>query len=360
MQSLRLSRTSSKFVAKSKNRSELGIVTLGLSLLAAEEIAEHKSRTHLDGHAVASLRERSRLAEGAFFEYLTMPLGTGEILQEKFRELTRVGTDDVDSAEKQPSWRRKASFPSLQTRLLTGQHNDKEEAFHISADEPIKINNELFEGEVMLVLRPISPDDDPDFEQRILEDGATFLIQFQGRFKKKISKDHLFVGAQLGGDMNLGCLAKKASRFILGLLSKNMGSNIRYSFGTDAELPHISFPLHTGMDTVVVSNDLSGSPKIGTLFTKSEEAKSYSKDWGVEGIYSMSYHAKSIDLAAWKILLPFEMNLSTFWGESPLRLVVYEEKSEGEGKEYLFNLQLEHLPTSTSGVRIGTVVKRAI
>jgi len=74
----------------------------------------------------------------------------------------------------------------------------------------------------------------------------------------------------------------------------------------------------------------------------------------------------AIDLANWKIISPMEMNLSTFWGNSPLRIVIYQKeqqqqvqqeevqqeevqreeediKEEKNKLNYIFNLELGHI-----------------
>jgi hypothetical protein len=343
---------------------------MGLSfLVAAHEILEESSSTtitHLQGHPAATvlLDEQSKIADEVFLEYLTKPLGVGTFLRQKLLGWRQQLLQEFDANEKiivsssqqlqqQHAQKPEARFPSLQARLLSNPQEDHSQFFSISSHKAIMIENDIFEGKVMLVLRPLTPDDDPDFEQRVIDEGATFQIQLQGRFKKPVRKDRLYVGAQLANNkMNLGNLAKRASDLLLMLLSKSMGSNMTYSFGTDKELPHISFPLHTGMEHVVLADEGASIPRIGTPFVESEESKIRRRaddfqDWDADKVYSMSYSAGSIDLPAWKVLFPFEMDLSRFWGDSAMRLVIYEDKGDDEEgeKAYLFNLQLTHLPT---------------
>jgi hypothetical protein len=258
----------------------------------------------------------------------------------------------------------KARFPSLQAQLLQNSSDRSKWNFQLNSNEPIPVENDLFVGHVMLVLRPLESRDDPDYAERVEEPDVTMLqFQIQGRFKRKLRRDQLLVGAETRDPLQLGSLTKRFSDLFLRLLSSAMGSNMTYSFGRGAEVPHISFPLHTGMDCVVTSKPGEEIPPMGKPFLESEESKlqrqrvdtSSSSDdeeefWNTNDTYSISYTAKSIDLPAWKVLLPFEIQLGRFWGESALHLVIYENDMLQNQKNYLFDLQLAHLgmPTATS------------
>jgi Protein of unknown function (DUF1769) len=281
----------------------------------------------------------------------------------------KVKETDETMSQRVQDWKPKARFPSLQAQLLqnSGDGRFKLLNFQLNSNEPIPVENDLFVGHVMLVLRPLESQDDPDYAERVEEPDATMLqFQIQGRFKRKLRKDQLLVGAETRDPLQLGSLTKRCSELFLRLLSTAMGSNMTYSFGRGAEVPHISFPLHTGMDCVITSKLGEEIPHIGKPFLESEESKiqrqrvdtsstSSSGDdeefWNTNDTYSISYTAKSIDLPAWKVLLPFEIQLGRFWGESALHLVIYENDKLQNQKNYLFDLQLAHLgmPNATSG-----------
>ena len=79
--------------------------------------------------------------------------------------------------------------------------------------------------------------------------------------------------------------------------------------------------------------------------------------WNTNETYSFIYSAQSIDLANWKVLHPFEMDVTRFWGGSPLRLVIYEQETfdkeqttikPEEKKNYVFELQLDYMKLSSS------------
>ena len=126
---------------------------------------------------------------------------------------------------------------------------------------------------------------------------------------------------------------------LLKLLVRFIGNDLEYSFGSTkategSRLPFISFPLKTAMNDIIVTPSGEAPPRMGEAFVETETTESRTlrkgsstdaKDWSLEDTYSMSFTASSIDLTTWKVLYPFETNLSLFWGNSPLRLVIYEK-----------------------------------
>lgn len=316
------------------------------------------------------------------------------------REILEETTDYFDLNKERH--RIAAQFPSLAAHVLFNKTEDgtsapsflSPHAFPINSNEPIPIENDIFVGHVMLILRPLHPEDDPDYQTRIQsllqkQETATFSFQIQGRFKKPVRKDQVFVGAEITQKMNLGVLTKKVSDLFLRLLSAKIGG-MTYSFGSEIESPNIAFPLYSAMSTVIVSRapnspdsggDCLAVPPIGTPFIEPKESRERRTKykhgftdksgedlyWNTADTYSMSYTAASIDLSAWKVLLPFEVQLARFWGQSALRLVIFEYELEEIGgkahsalqntnRNYVFNLQLEQLGNrvlNTSSVPAG-------
>jgi len=271
-------------------------------------------------------------------------------------------------------------FPSLEANLLV---NEKMEPFTLNSNEPIPINNDLFEGHVMLSLKPSSNDPSPN--------QMPFVFRLQGRFKKSIPYDELMIGAQTTNQLAISSSwMKQIVDWVLKCLSIRMNSPMTYSFGTnsddDSSLPHISFPLHTGLERVIKqreettiatstfqqqswmmnvmnntiqqkSNDTkqqqqliieeSSSETFLKQFNNEEDniiikGKNDSSVWEKDVLYSMEYTADAIDLSNWKLISPLEINLTRFWGTSPVRLVIYH-KEENNLIDYVFNLQLKYL-----------------
>jgi uncharacterized protein YueI len=141
----------------------------------------------------------------------------------------------------------------------------------------------------------------------------------------------------------------------------NVGEGMKYSFGGDNKgtgviLPHIAFPVRSALQIKTVEG-----ADVGSSNENNNNNNNNNNDmlWNTNETYSFMYYAQSIDLANWKVLLPFEMDVSRFWGDSPLRLVIYEQEAVDEEhttmkpkekKNYAFELQLEHmkLPSSSS------------
>lgn len=163
---------------------------------------------------------------------------------------------------------------------------------------------------------------------------------------------------------------------LLGCLAQCIGNNIQYSFGGRApdgkcQLPFISFPAMTAMDSVVVtppgetppelrSDDFKETSKSRTLRKNSADVN----EWNADGSsYSLAFGGSCIDLP-WRVIDPFEMSLVRFWGKAPLRLVIYEKAGEPEsstdttrdhivqdGNNYLLGLQVEFLGTKEDSDR---------
>jgi hypothetical protein len=248
-----------------------------------------------------------------------------------------------------------AKFPSLAAQIVNDD-NKSAQYFPINSSSSFPIENDLFVGNIKLVLRPLTPEDDPHFKDRVLDaQKTTFEIQIQGKFKR-IPRGKMYMGGQIT-EPSLGGMTKGISNLLLRLLSRHVGANLAYSFGTDDELPHISFPLMTCMENVVITKPHERIPSLGQPFVESHESRQRRrssaedvKKWNLEDTYSMSYSADSIDLSAWRIVYPCEVTLGNLWGNSALRLIVYEKDQQTDKSHNLVALQLKFLgiPSSSS------------
>ena len=259
-------------------------------------------------------------------------------------------TEDHHQEQKQ---QQRSKFPTLQAQLLHSDNTKSE--FWINSNDPIPVENEVFVGHVLLLVRPLCPQHDPDYEHRIRsmqEPETTFVFQLQGKFKQPVRKSRVFVGAEIARLPKMGSITEQLCHLVLGFLSSKQGG-MKYSFGTEKETPHISFPLHTGMNHIHVTNSNDVAPPMGAPFAESDTSRLQRRDtsedeyWSTDQTYSMSYSAASVDLSSWRALLPFELPLETFWGPSDLQLVIYNQEEDEssasqpqQNKTYLFNLQL--------------------
>ena len=181
-----------------------------------------------------------------------------------------------------------AKFPTLQAKLW---NNDTSEPFIINSNEVIPINNNLFTGHVKLVVKPLKHEHDPNYKKRICNDEDTFFFQIQGKLKKPMHQ--LFVGAQLNDSMPSSKIMNKLSGLILNCLGKALGQGMSYSFGNEHERPHISFPLHTAMESIIISRDGQAVPILGPSFANAEVLDSQrissnnEQYWDTDVTYSM-------------------------------------------------------------------------
>lgn len=258
----------------------------------------------------------------------------------------------------------RALFPSLQAHVISQRRrrpldgdesrdgdDGKKTAFYFNADKPIPIDNEMFKGTVTLVLRPLEADHDLKFESRIprhilegRDDGdvPTFYFLLKGKFKRPVRKDALMVGGELSDpfvmESTVSGWTRRWADLLLKLLSRNIGGNMSYSFGGRkggndgvVERPHIAFPVAGAM--VVDSHE-------------ADTATTSTDTWDTDSTHSFMYCASSIDLVTWNVTYPFKMEVGKFWGNSPLRLVIYEKKDHQRGNNYLFDLQISFQPAS--------------
>jgi hypothetical protein len=114
-----------------------------------------------------------------------------------------------------------------------------------------------------------------------------------------------------------------------------MNANMHYSFGDDEhkEEAHIVVPAYTFFERLVATPPGETPPLLGDDFTEPEESllqrrKSKSTgDWNTSDTYSMSFYSMYVDLPRWKIVnvpVTKDIDLKTFWGNSFLRIVLYE------------------------------------
>ena len=198
-----------------------------------------------------------------------------------------------------------------------------------------------------------------------------FEVQVQGRFKK-VPKGAVYVGADAENKLELGLLTRSFCRVILQFVM-TMVRNLHYSFGEtakgdDYEISHIVAPLFSTMDKIVVTPEGQKPPPMGTPFPEDLEFRKKRLDpVQVENIhidtsstYSFSVNTSNMDLCSWTLVnVPMlrEMNLNTFSGGCPVRLVSYEvpPPKSGESKyecphphkklNYVFNLKITSVDT---------------
>lgn len=227
---------------------------------------------------------------------------------------------------------------------------------------------ELFKGHAMIMVRTHPLD---DHFREFFDDGKkrTFEVQVQGNFKR-MPVGEIYVGADVTNKMELGIITRSFSRAILKFVN-TMVNNLHYSFGDfpDAvgfEKPHIVAPLFSTMDKIVETPEGGVPPPMGKPFPEDPEYRSIrlknrrTNDMiNLSSTYSFSVNTSNMDLVSWNLvgipmLKPIDMR--TFFGESPIRLVGYEMPAEEAAKypgkhpasamNYVFNMKLKRLESA--------------
>jgi hypothetical protein len=134
--------------------------------------------------------------------------------------------------------------------------------------------------------------------------------------------------------MNLGLLTRGICSSILKFV-KSINPLIHTSFGDaeNVELPHITGPLWSMSDRIVITPPGEVPPLLGNILPENEirRATRRSNPYHVETIdlnstYSFSTNTENIELCDWAMVnvpLMKQFDLHTFWEDADIRLVAY-------------------------------------
>lgn len=223
--------------------------------------------------------------------------------------------------------------------------------------EPVPLDNDLFEGQVMMMIR--TPDVDEansihklgDTPQRISRYLKPKLRRFEFQFRvklKKIPTGPLFLGCELEHPVKIGKVTKGLTGVLLAMI-RRINSGFHYSWGVEKnaknvdheaiqegryEKTHLSFPVEASMDRIVITKPGEEPPELGhELFESPESVKRRRKvgagavDWNLEDTYTMCLWSAYCDWIKWKCMnvpgvRPFSLCAVT--GTQPIYLSVYE------------------------------------
>lgn len=228
------------------------------------------------------------------------------------------------------------TFSSLAVSLL--EKNGKlQPGFPLNSREVVPVETDLFVGRMLMILRPIDPEDDPYWNDRIFSKRKRrIVLQLQGKFKRA-PIGTVYAGGEISEQMRLGLVAKGICGILLKLV-KSFAPDTHYSFGDNGakEKPHIVIPAWSFFDRLVVTKPGEEPPELGQDFFEPEESVVARKNlksraqWNTDDTYSMSFYSMYMDLVKWQIVqLPVtsDIDLKTFWGNSFLRIVLYENNT---------------------------------
>jgi hypothetical protein len=224
-----------------------------------------------------------------------------------------------------------SSIPSLQLKLLD-QGGKQPSSFPLNSRIPIPVETDLFKGNIICIVRPSNPEDDPYWNDRIFsKKKRRLVVQIQGQFKYE-PKGVVYAGAEVSDPMKLGLITKGVCSILLRLV-ESFNSNVHYSYGDDKESAHIVGPAFTFFERIIATSPEETPPPIGEPFEETEESmsdrkasKSFGK-WNVVDTYSLEFYSMYIDLPTWNLVnLPVsgDIALKTFWGNSLMRICMYE------------------------------------
>jgi len=267
------------------------------------------------------------------------------------REGTGDGCQDADS------------FPSLEISVIgaSGEHTQ----VYANPPAPVHIANAFFEGELLLLLRPLHPSDSPQYWESIFSGRQRLLeVQVQGRFKQE-TRGAMWLGGEVTERMELGLLTKSLARLLLNVI-RQLSGQLHFSFGdrADREWAHICFPLSRAADRLVRTPPGETPPVLGRIVPEDDASRSARvkaashPPFNTRDTYTFSINTRCLDLPNWRLVnLPGvrDMNLASFWNQSALRFVVYDsavadaEYHARAKNKYHLAVQLAH--TRLSGAR---------
>ena len=117
------------------------------------------------------------------------------------------------------------------------------------------------------------------------------------------------MGAEITKKMELGLLSKGLCAGILKL-GRTVNAYLHHSFGDnkDYELPHITGPLWSAIDRLVITPDGMKPPNLGNIIPEDENSRvtrkknpDYNIDVDLTHTYTFSFKTSNIDLINWKV-----------------------------------------------------------
>ena len=236
-----------------------------------------------------------------------------------------------------------SKIPSLQVQMLE-QGGKWQSDFPLNTQSPIPVETELFKGQILVIIRPPNPEDDPYWNERIFsKKKRKIIVQVQGKFKYE-PEGVIYAGAEISEPMKLGLITRGLASVLLRLVD-SFNSNVHSSFGDAKERAHIVVPAYTFFERIVVTPPGETPPPMTEVFPESAESiaarqkKPSLGQWNTSDTYSLSFYSMYIDLPTWKLVsLPVsgDISLKTFWGNSLLRICMYEK--DNRNKRHLHDL----------------------
>ena len=246
-----------------------------------------------------------------------------------------TGTDDevATAVDELSSSQRRPIFPTIDVTILS-ENSARFIPCPPNSRVPIPFETEFFKGVAMIFV-----DSDPvdEIYAPFFQKSRQFEVQVQGKFKR-LPAGEIYVGSEAVNKMELGFMTRSFSKAMLSFAG-SMVKNLHYSFGDppgkDYEIPHLVAPMFPTLDKVLVTPAGQTPPKMGVPFDENQEYRKKrfkfrsikDAEIDLETTYSFSVNTPNINLPTWKFVnIPMcrPMDMRSFFGDSPVRLVAYE------------------------------------
>eukprot|EP00668_Euglena_longa_P007436 GGOE01008901.1.p2 GENE.GGOE01008901.1~~GGOE01008901.1.p2 ORF type:complete len:366 (+),score=91.87 GGOE01008901.1:80-1099(+) len=200
-------------------------------------------------------------------------------------------------------------------------------AFYPNTGELIPINNDAFQGVVLCRTRTPG---DPYFTGH--RQNWAFELQIQGRFKQ-LPIGRTWLGLEVTQPTPLPMMQRMMIRGLLRVVSA-LGWTFHATIDSTNEddLPHVTYPMLSSMDCVIVTPPGEPLPRLGDDFTEQGHPTAYKslqslpEDFVLGHCYTMCFFSQFLDFEEWCFAeIPGFgfIKLSTFWPDTSLRFVCY-------------------------------------
>ena len=239
--------------------------------------------------------------------------------------------------------------------------------------EPVRISNEWFDMDMVVMLRTPNVDDDSlekgtEWNQKVADyfrpKQRRFEFQYQVKLKKKPENKELFYAIQWEEPVKMGIIQRTFIAAILAFL-KRTRPTVHYSTtGTERneegsfEKPHLANFIEIGLDRVVITKPGEEPPSLGGDIEedldhyKARKAGKVKIDFNTEDTYTFALWNANVDWIDWKIVgVPgiSSFDLCKVLGTQSLSILLYMlDKDRGNHHHYQKDIKtIVHLEMSS-------------
>lgn len=250
--------------------------------------------------------------------------------------------------------------PSLAPLLVVSASNN---ARLVPNSEPLELDNDLFHGQMLFMVR--TPDVDDIQTRKGTEENdkigkyfksrqRRFEMQFQVKLKK-VPEGKVYFACELDEPVKMGVLQKAFVGASMAFVKKmSAKDSFHYSISGQKpesdgryEKPHMAFTVEGSMDRVVITTPGNTPPQLGSAIDEDPDSikrrkRGGSIDWNTEDVYTFALWSAYFDFLQWKCInlpgiRPF--SLTGVVGPQHINLTLYDmPKSRSSEKHYRCDL----------------------